>query len=70
MEITVSKTALSDKLKSVGRIIQPKNSLPAYDNFLFVIDEFGVILVTAGEEGGRIYKHRWYRRLHQLHFHG
>ena len=54
MEITVSKTALSDKLKSVGRIIQPKNSLPAYDNFLFVIDEFGVILVTAGEEGGRI----------------
>ena len=54
MEITVSKTALSDKLKSVGRIIQPKNSLPAYDNFLFVVDEFGVILVTAGEEGGRI----------------
>ena len=41
MEITVSKTALSDKLKSVGRIIQPKNSLPAYDNFLFVVDEFG-----------------------------
>ena len=54
MEITVSKTALSDKLKSVGRIIQPKNSLPAYDNFLFVVDEFGVILVTAGEEGGRL----------------
>lgn len=71
MEITVSKTALSDKLKSVGRIIQPKNSLPAYDNFLFVIDEFGVILVTAGEEGWtHLYKHRWYRRLHQLHFHG
>ncbi len=54
MEITVSKTALLDKLKSIGRIIQPKNSLPAYDNFLFVIDEFGIILVTAGEEGGRI----------------
>lgn len=54
MEITVSKTALLDKLKSIGRIIQPKNSLPAYDNFLFIVDEFGIILVTAGEEGGRI----------------
>lgn len=54
MEITVSKTALLDKLKSIGRIIQPKNSIPAYDNFLFVVDEFGIILVTAGEEGGRI----------------
>lgn len=54
MEITVSKTALLDKLKSIGRIIQPKNSLPAYDNFLFVVDEFGIIIVTAGEEGGRI----------------
>ena len=51
MEITVSKTALLDKLKSIGRIIQPKNSLPAYDNFLFVVDEDGLILVTAGEEG-------------------
>ena len=54
MEITVSKTALLDKLKSIGRIIQPKNSIPTYDNFLFVVDEFGIILVTAGEEGGRI----------------
>ena len=54
MEITVSKTALLDKLKSIGRIIQPKNTLPAYDNFLFVVDEYGLILVTAGEEGGRI----------------
>lgn len=54
MEITVSKTALLDKLKSIGRIIQPKNSIPAYDNFLFVIDEFGIILVTAGEEAGCI----------------
>ena len=54
MEILVSKTALLDKLKSVGRIIQPKNTLPAYDNFLFVIDESGFIQVTAGEEGGRI----------------
>ena len=42
------------QLKSIGRIIQPKNSIPAYDNFLFVVDEFGIILVTAGEEGGRI----------------
>lgn len=54
MEILVSKTALLDKLKSVGRIIQPKNTLPAYDNFLFVIDESGFIQVTAGDEGGRI----------------
>ena len=54
MEITVSKTALLDKLKSIGRIIQPKNTIPAYDNFLFVVDEDGLILVTAGEEGGRI----------------
>ena len=54
MEITVSKTALLDKLKSIGRIIQPKNTLPAYDNFLFVVDEYGLILVTAGEEGGRL----------------
>lgn len=54
MKITVSRTALIDKLKSIGRIIQPKNTLPAYDNFLFAIDEFGIIQVTAGEEGGRI----------------
>lgn len=54
MKITVSRTALLDKLKSVGRIIQQKNSLPAYDNFLFVVDDAGFIQVTAGEEGGRI----------------
>ena len=54
MEILVSKTALLDKLKSVGRIIQAKEHIAAYDNFLFVIDESGFIQVTAGEEGGRI----------------
>lgn len=54
MKITVSRTALLDKLKSVGRIIQQKNTLPAYDNFLFVIDDAGFFQVTAGEEGGRI----------------
>lgn len=54
MKITVSRTALLDKLKSIGRIIQPKNMSPAYDNFLFTVDEFGIILVTGGEEGGRI----------------
>ena len=48
MEILVSKTALLDKLKSVGRIIQPKNTLPAYDNFLFVIDESGVSSFLVG----------------------
>ena len=54
MEILISRTALLDKLKSVGRIIQPKNTIPAYDNFLFVVDDAGFIQVTAGEEGGRI----------------
>lgn len=54
MEIIISKTSLLDKLKSVGRIIQPKNTTPAYDNFLFVVDEFGIIQITAGEEAGRI----------------
>jgi len=54
MEIIVSRTALVDKLKSIGRIISPKNTLPAYDNFLFVVDDCGIIQVTAGEESGRI----------------
>lgn len=54
MEILVSKSALFDKLKSVGRIIQPKNAIPAYDNFLFAVDDCGIIQVTAGEEAGRI----------------
>ncbi len=54
MEILISRTVLLDKLKSVGRIIQPKNTTPAYDNFLFVVDDAGFIQVTAGEEGGRI----------------
>lgn len=54
MEIIVSKTSLLDKLKLIGRIIQPKNTTPAYDNFLFEVDEFGIIQITAGEEAGRI----------------
>lgn len=54
MKITVSKSELFNKLKAVGRIIQPKNSLPAYDNFLFELEEEGLLLITAGEEGGRI----------------
>lgn len=54
MEILISRTLLLDKLKSIGRIIQPKNTIPAYDNFLFAIDDAGFIQVTAGEEGGRI----------------
>lgn len=54
MQIIVSKTAFLDKLKSTGRIIQAKNMLPAYDNFLFTVDDAGFIQVTAGEEGGRI----------------
>lgn len=54
MKITVSQSELFAKLKSIGRIIQPKNSLPAYDNFLFELKEDGVLQITAGEEGGRI----------------
>lgn len=54
MKITVSKSELFSKLKSIGRVIQPKNSLPAYDNFLFELGEDGLLQVTAGEEGGRI----------------
>lgn len=54
MKITVSKSELYNKLKSIGRIIQPKNSLQAYDNFLFEFAEDGVLQLTAGDEGGRI----------------
>lgn len=54
MKITVSKSELFGKLKSMGRIIQPKNSLPAYDNFLFQLIDNSQLQVTAGEEGGRI----------------
>lgn len=52
MNITVSKSELYNKLKAIGKIIQPKNSIPAYDNFLFAINEDGILHVTAGEDGG------------------
>ena len=51
---TCFKNSIIRQTEIIGRIIQPKNTLPAYDNFLFVIDESGFIQVTAGEEGGRI----------------
>lgn len=54
MKITVSKSELLEKLRNLGKVLQTKNTLPAYDDFLFVIDEFGITTVTAGEEGGRI----------------
>ncbi|WP_042369567.1 DNA polymerase III subunit beta [Bacteroides neonati] len=54
MKITFLKSELYSKLKSIIRVIQPKNSLPAYDNFLFEPQEGGGVLITAGEEGGRI----------------
>ena len=54
MKITVSKTELFSKLKILGKVIQAKNTLPAYDDFLFVMDNDGILTVTAAEEGGRI----------------
>ncbi len=54
MKITISKSELLSKLSAVGKIIQAKNQLPAYNNFLFEVDEDGLLKVTAGEEGGRI----------------
>lgn len=54
MKITVSKSELLEKLRNLGKVLQTKNTLPAYDDFLFVVDEFGIMTVTAGEEGGRI----------------
>lgn len=53
-KITVSKSELYNKLKAIGKIIQPKNAIPAYDSFLFNIDHKGVLRVTAGEAGGSI----------------
>lgn len=54
MKITVSKNELLGKLRILGKVLQPKNTLPAYDDFLFVIDENGFLTITAGEEGGRM----------------
>lgn len=54
MKITVAKSELLGKLRNLGKVIQSKNTLPAYDDFLFVVDEDGIMTVTAGEEGGRI----------------
>lgn len=54
MKITVSKSELFTKLSAIGKIINSKNFLPAYDNFMFVVDEDGILKVTAGEEGGRL----------------
>lgn len=54
MKITVSKSELLGKLRNLGKVLQTKNTLPTYDDFLFVVDEFGIMTVTAGEEGGRI----------------
>lgn len=54
MKITVSKSELFGKLQAIGKIIASKNVLPAYDNFLFKIDNANALCVTAGEEGSRI----------------
>lgn len=54
MKITVSKSELLGKLRILGKVIQTKNTLPAYDDFLFVMDKDGILTVTAAEEGGRI----------------
>ena len=36
MKITVSKSELLSKLRNLGKVLQTKNTLPAYDDFLFV----------------------------------
>lgn len=54
MKITVSKVELFNKLRSIGKIIPSKSSLPAYDNFLFNVNESGKLFITAGDEGGRM----------------
>lgn len=54
MKITISKSELLSKLRVLAKVLQSKNVLPAYDDFLFSIDENGFLTVTAGEEGGRI----------------
>lgn len=54
MKITIAKSELLGKLRTLGKVLQTKNTLPAYDDFLFVVDEDGIMTVTAGEEGGRV----------------
>lgn len=53
MNITVSKSELLGKLKSIGGIIQPKNSNPQYGNFLLEAKD-GILTATAGTDGGII----------------
>lgn len=54
MKITVSKIELLGKLRILGKVLQSKNTLPIYDDFLFVVNKNSCVSVTAGEEGGRI----------------
>ncbi len=51
MKITVSKSEFYNRLKALSRIIHTKNTLAAYDNFLFELKN-GELKVTTGEEGG------------------
>ncbi|WP_321331834.1 DNA polymerase III subunit beta [uncultured Bacteroides sp.] len=53
MKITVSKSELYNKLSTIGKIISTRNSIPSFDNFMFVVDE-GLLTITAGEEGGQL----------------
>ena len=52
--IIVSKTELYSKLSIVSKIISGKNTLPAYDNFLFEVDNDSLVKVMAGEDGGQV----------------
>lgn len=52
--IIVSKTELYSKLSIVSKIISGKNTLPAYDNFLFEVDNDSLVKVIAGEDGGQL----------------
>ncbi|MGL5958348.1 MAG: DNA polymerase III subunit beta [Phocaeicola sp.] len=54
MNFTISKSELYNKLKSIGKVIQPKNATPAYNNFLFEFNQDCDLTITAGEDAGRI----------------
>ncbi|MGL4519339.1 MAG: DNA polymerase III subunit beta [Phocaeicola sp.] len=54
MNFTISKSELYNKLKSISKVIQPKNATPAYSNFLFEFNQECDLTITAGEDAGRI----------------
>ena len=53
MTISISKTALLNKLQQLSRIIPSKSSTPVVQNYLFEVRD-GRLLVTAANDEGRI----------------